>query len=92
MEDQIKKEVLSKEKTKEKNPLKVAGIIIIVVSAAVFLFAVPNFHKALIGVAPTQGVKLPLACQIAILISLVGMLMGFLVFFLKEIVMTIKKR
>ena len=65
---------------KKKDPLKIIGIIIIVVSAIILFSAFPLIQQSIVQVGPVKVTDVPLISATRILIGAVGIILGLVVY------------
>ena len=69
---------------KKKNPLKIIGIILIVVGAIILFSAFQLIQQSMIQVGPVKVTDVPPISATRIIIGVVGIIMGLVVYFGKE--------
>ena len=65
---------------KKKNPLKIVGIIIIIVSAIILFSAFPFVQQSVISFGPLEVTDIPQVSATRIAIGVIGIILGFVVY------------
>jgi hypothetical protein len=64
----------------KKDPLKIIGIIIIVISAIIFFSAFPMVQQSIVQIGPVQATDIPPISATRIVIGAVGIILGLIVY------------
>ncbi len=70
--------------TKKKDPLKIIGIILIIVGAIILFSAFPLFPQSVVQVGPVKVTDVPQISATRILIGVIGIILGLVIYYGKE--------
>lgn len=69
---------------KKKDPLKIIGIILIIVGAIILFSAFPLIQQSIVQVGPVKVTDVPPISATRILIGVVGIILGLVIYYGKE--------